>query len=340
MKTFKTLTEDLNTDGLIETIKNECSDFLRYRYPYDLLFRGIRGQDLDLGEIFKTQTRKRERPMSTPKTLNKIYDDLFSHFGTGLTRLNCYYATTNPQMASIYIDQPRRGLHLIIPVNGYNFVWSKEVRDLYGNHAVMQSISKRPYQDMFPKTKQLFNLIEDGIEQLKTLDTFKEIQKEASSFSTAIYKFRTKQKLNSRELVLLRIFEKYNDLLQHKPNNYVLIFMDLYKHISELNSHPEVGIVTDILNEKKDYFQKLSENLNANIDSLVSIDTTDAVSILQDAGYVSNIYLDRAMKSGNEIMFDGSFYAIEIKNPFAVEVVDELFPGTKNRLTYALAEYR
>ena len=123
--------DDRDLDTFIDTIKRECSEFLRYN-KVDInrggaLFRGIDGSD-DTGNLMgPIEPRRNRRPMSTPQNRHLLMDDWFKDKFGFRYRSNGLFCFPNWDDANSY----SRKVFLIFPANGYELCASNSILDLF-----------------------------------------------------------------------------------------------------------------------------------------------------------------------------------------------------------------
>lgn len=116
----------------IELVKKECSEIINiYKKAGRVLFRGTRGdrakQVDEEGRISKVVPRKRRNPKDTDKETQKILDNLFNQrFGWKPRSQGIFAAGIE---SARYYGTP----HGFFPVNGFEYVWSPNIDDLYND---------------------------------------------------------------------------------------------------------------------------------------------------------------------------------------------------------------
>lgn len=123
--------DENDLDMFIDTIKRECSEFLRYNKVSiksgGALFRGIVGSD-DTGNLMGPIEPRRNRwPMSTPRNRHNLMDDWFKNKFGFRYRSNGLFCFPNWDDANSY----SRKVFFIFPANGYELCASNSILDLF-----------------------------------------------------------------------------------------------------------------------------------------------------------------------------------------------------------------
>lgn len=119
----------MNENALIEfheiqpIIKKNCSEILNvYKKTKKIFYRGIPKYN-----IFKKIVPKTNRkPLNTPIKLHKFIDSILFERFHWKPRSEGIFATSNYMVAAAYGNP-----YIFIPLNGYKFVYNKDVVDLY-----------------------------------------------------------------------------------------------------------------------------------------------------------------------------------------------------------------
>lgn len=107
-------------------IKKECSEILSfYKKHGSFFYRGTRDQPSKTIFIYKVPQSYRQ-PKSTPKSVHYILDKIFNELGFEVNRSNSVFVTGSQSLARNY-GYP----HIFIPKNGFSYLWSPVIRDLY-----------------------------------------------------------------------------------------------------------------------------------------------------------------------------------------------------------------
>lgn len=116
----------------IELVKKECSEIINiYKKAGRVLFRGTKSERRkpidDDNKIYKIVPRKRRNPKDTDKETQKILDNLFNQRFGWKPRSHGIFAA-GIESASYY-GTP----HGFFPVNGFDYIWSPKIDDLYND---------------------------------------------------------------------------------------------------------------------------------------------------------------------------------------------------------------
>lgn len=116
----------------IELVKKECSEIINiYKKAGRVLFRGTKSERRkpidDDNKIYKIVPRKRRNPKDTDKETQKVLDNLFNQRFGWKPRSHGIFAA-GLQSAQYY------GIpHGFFPVNGFEYIWSPKIDDLYND---------------------------------------------------------------------------------------------------------------------------------------------------------------------------------------------------------------
>lgn len=116
----------------IELVKEECSEIISiYKKAGSVLFRGTKSERRkpidDDNKIYKVVPRKRRNPKDTDKETQKILDNLFNQRFGWKPRSHGIFAAG--LQSSQYYGIP----HGFFPVNGFEYIWSPKIDDLYND---------------------------------------------------------------------------------------------------------------------------------------------------------------------------------------------------------------
>ena len=101
------------------TIEPNCSEALReFRSIKKVLYRGIRNAP---AYEFIAKSREDRLPLDSSRASQDLFDEILIKLGMSAIRSNSIFSTTNISQASNY-----GRLYVIIPVNGFNFTYTKE----------------------------------------------------------------------------------------------------------------------------------------------------------------------------------------------------------------------
>ena len=109
---------------IINQIRHECSFALEeYQLTGKLLYRGIMHPKY---LIFRTKPKLDRKPLHTFKADDKLINDYMEAQGLKAIRRNSIFTSADINEARIY-GHP----FAVFPVNGFNFTWSRSIRDLF-----------------------------------------------------------------------------------------------------------------------------------------------------------------------------------------------------------------
>lgn len=120
--------------SIINKIKEQCSDIIKeYDKATTVLWRGSSGSRLikldKEGYIFKAYPRDDRYPKDTPQEIHELLDDAFY-------RKFKWHPRSQGVFASHFSVALGYGIPFVfLPVNGYKYIWSKTINDLYSDFA-------------------------------------------------------------------------------------------------------------------------------------------------------------------------------------------------------------
>jgi predicted kinase len=144
----------LITQDIIETIKEECSDFFQ-QLGDGLLYRGVPGGDDDF--LYQEYPTNR-KPTASSEEFHNFLNKVFKAKGFKTNRSNSVFCTGDWTEAASYGN-----VYVVFPKNGFNFLWSPKITDAYNNPAIFKEtkigkkiydtldslMNKIPYHDTF-----------------------------------------------------------------------------------------------------------------------------------------------------------------------------------------------
>ena len=118
----------------LELLKKQCSQIIKeYDNAGSILFRGTNSTRMtnidENNNIYKVYPREDRRPKDTPLFMQIKLDDLFYKVFKWKPRSQGVFAVRNFGIAHSYGNA-----YAFFPVNGYKYVWSMRVDDLYGDY--------------------------------------------------------------------------------------------------------------------------------------------------------------------------------------------------------------
>ena len=123
----KGMTTEISEKQFDLFVKQNCSQFRRQsdeRYMY----RGISPQYTHAERFIGTSVINR-RPQDMPIDMHNFMNNLFLQKFGWRARSNAIFCTGDTDQASYY-----GSLYKIFPTDGFRFIWSKAIRDLYGEY--------------------------------------------------------------------------------------------------------------------------------------------------------------------------------------------------------------
>jgi hypothetical protein len=120
MKFYNYLNENIDDEDLIETLKDDCSEFLK---EGTFLYRGYKRAPSD---FFEMTPRKDRRPKDTPPIVQEYIDNYFKHKFGWKPRSSGVFATPDTEEAGQYGN-----VYFFFPIGKFKYIWNPEVVDLY-----------------------------------------------------------------------------------------------------------------------------------------------------------------------------------------------------------------
>jgi len=96
------------------------------------MYRGIHAKE-SKSPIFISQSPKNRIPTDTPGNIHKLLDDLFLQKFGWRARSDALFCSGDMAQAGFY-----GATYEIYPANGFKFVWSERIRDLYHEHGIFK----------------------------------------------------------------------------------------------------------------------------------------------------------------------------------------------------------
>jgi hypothetical protein len=143
-------TNEFNYDKIFKDIKHNCSEFLNESNEFPL-YRGIKKP---LNSKIQTQTYR------IPKDLTKVSTVMFNAYIEhtfnikNIRNENSMFGTGDAKHAYGYGE-----VHFIFPVNGYEFIWAPDVRDLYDDWSIRSIVKDLEDDDTKQNIKQKAEII-------------------------------------------------------------------------------------------------------------------------------------------------------------------------------------
>ena len=123
MRLLHYINEENELEKIAPILKKECSQILKVMKKDVFLYRGMKKG----GEPFIERVPRTDRtPLDTSTTMHDIMNEYFKEKFGWAARSEGLFCTTSPSQARFYGD-----VYIIFPVNGYKFIWSPLVHDLF-----------------------------------------------------------------------------------------------------------------------------------------------------------------------------------------------------------------
>jgi hypothetical protein len=160
MKINEVINNDL--DNILDTISQECSDFLE-EGGWQLLFRGIKNAN---SPTLLSQSREGRRAKDSSWQWQEAIDTKLKEAGYSALRSNSIFVSGNQQVAQAYGD-----LYCIFPIDGFQYTWSGEIRDIFAEYSTDEYNWDRwtKHVSINPKTDPLLAKSYNFFVDLKTL---------------------------------------------------------------------------------------------------------------------------------------------------------------------------
>ena len=239
MRLFKLINEESEFEKVKKDIVAECSDILKvYSDTGRVFFRGLRKSN-NYGYVTPRNDRK---PMDTPKEIHEIFDEVFKKKFGWRARSEGVFVTSS-KITSNYYGEPA----VFYPVNGWKFIWSPNINDLYVDYIEDDNFLKK-YEDEFEKKygpdglgywtdhlskKYKFNKVDDIINHLKEKG-FEIVNIYNNIYNNIYRRFELK---NSNDKLEYRIYTWHPEIDWNEYRNYIIYdaikkIVDLYKSIN------------------------------------------------------------------------------------------------------------
>lgn len=159
---------------ILNKINKECSQIINeYKKAGRLLFRGSNSKGPEVSpNVYRCVPRTDRRPKDTNWTHHIEVNELFKEKFGWYVRSEGVFASTKTYSAASYGD-----LNLFLPINGYEYVWSRKYNDLYSDF--LENLEDFLYDEtstngywLHPITKQKFTDT-NQFKQIKGYITYK-----------------------------------------------------------------------------------------------------------------------------------------------------------------------
>jgi hypothetical protein len=118
-------------EKIIELLTTECSDAISaMQQAGTFLYRGFKDA-ANVPEAFHARPREDRRALHSNPKIQIAFDENMKVYGFATNRSNSIFCTSVKKRTSIY-GYP----YLIFPKNGFNFLWSPDVYDLFSDPQV------------------------------------------------------------------------------------------------------------------------------------------------------------------------------------------------------------
>lgn len=118
---------------ILNLLESQCGQALQEMHKVrGFLYRGIKKAPL----MFKGASRIDRKPLDTNETQHESFNKLVREYGFTVDRTNSLFCSGSPKMASGYGKE-----YMIFPLDGYEFLWSAKVKDMFGNFGLEDAIA-------------------------------------------------------------------------------------------------------------------------------------------------------------------------------------------------------
>jgi len=134
MNYYKYLTRE-NKERKKQILEKECSKFFKVIKKKSYFYRGIDGLSTDFKKI---KSRKDRKPRDTPFYVHKRIDEMFKKYFGWYVRSEGIFTSPDSDDLEDYGD-----IYIFVPVGDFQYIWSREVKDLYTELLNIKAVSER-----------------------------------------------------------------------------------------------------------------------------------------------------------------------------------------------------
>lgn len=119
---------------IMSLIEEHCSQSLaEIKKAKGLIYRGAKGAPA----MFKGASRSDRQPKDSSNTMHDNFNQIVQTYGFSVDRSNSIFCTGSPKMAEGY-----GRMYIIFPIDGYEFLWSAKIKDMFGNFGLEDAMSQ------------------------------------------------------------------------------------------------------------------------------------------------------------------------------------------------------
>lgn len=150
--------EEAKLESQLQHMLEECGDYLEeVGFNARRVFHGTHRELANLVTAIPVTNR---RPKDTPGAVHEYIDEYFVKKFDANFRSHAIFASGNSASAMAYGK-----LHIVVPVNGYRYCWSKRVEDLYSDLGQWADKSKALSKLFDFKTRTLDDQMEAELDE-------------------------------------------------------------------------------------------------------------------------------------------------------------------------------
>ncbi len=274
-------------------MKGKCQPWLKASKNGTLIvYRGISDRG---GLAFTKKTREDREPKDTENDRHKAFDAAITAAGGVANRTNSLFCSANKARASIYGK-----VYVLIPVGLFNYTWSPEWSDWTGDAEVdeLTKIAKPFEQD--PAVLEKIKALKAKIPAYKA----KKMKQVEDSLRAEIQKLPPKIKKMKARLAAMKYKKSWSAYDLKRDINYyeqrVVLLKDPVNFKKKVIETFKDQSYYDNANPEKEIRNLQSRSEYRDIDELQDPSVYDPVKVKKVI--VADRELDKAVKSGNEIM--------------------------------------
>lgn len=289
----------------VELIQKDCSEYAQAVIATGkVLYRGSGNTSMP---AYVARSRSNRSPDNTPLSIQKGFDKLLSSQGFTALRGNSIFTTSRQLQAARY-GEP----YIIFPKNGFSFTWSPKVPDFY--HELIEEHEIPTWSEFVSHYSQDTSSIYVDLEILS--DTLNSIiyALQGIRFEFPIHQKQT-EKIEDEIYNLQELLEEDHEISPYpsvaikQANNYI---KRLTKIIQGIEISPEIKSIFYKDKDAKDYLNSIKnyQNTLQKISKELKIPELADTAVLRNLAY-TNQNLEAALKSDNEVMINGEYYAFK-----------------------------
>ena len=138
MRLHNYLTENISKDDLIKLLDKNCSQYKKLCEPDSVLYRGV--IDSYITGFVERSPRSDRKPKDTPQEIHDYINNVFYKSFGWKPRSEGVFAISSVTDAGYYAHHVYSDILIFIPFDGFKFIWSPDIVDLYNYLATKQMV--------------------------------------------------------------------------------------------------------------------------------------------------------------------------------------------------------